>query len=316
MNQNSTIGGGEVGYRAGTGVSNADPRAEAVIMALGLRFLTPPGEPAMTATRTSKWTAFLLSACVPGAGQLAARSWTCLAWFAAAGLLVAGWTYAGQMLEGSAAWMLPLQIGVGMALCLLSAEHAKRLLEGRNKKGASRVIASSVCRAQSSGRKVDIEIVLDVVRSRDELWKLISDLPRFLTIDPFHDQVTLMRDQPAVGVDLVLSHNALGRRFLRFGKIIAWREGSGYTFSDLSPRGPKQGFPHVFMIDLQSLPANSSRHTPCAEMSVHGVSGLLLTRLTIHVRGRWTSRLVPVWLGRLWIWLVCHEHARLLRKGI
>ncbi|MBC7854957.1 MAG: hypothetical protein IAF94_16110, partial [Pirellulaceae bacterium] len=270
-------------------------------MPLALRFLSHPREPAMSVTRTSKWTAFLLSACVPGAGQLAAGSWSCLAWFAAAGLLVAGWAYVGQILEGPAEWLLPLQLGAGMALCLLSAEHAKRLLEGRNQKGACSVVASSICFSQSSGRKVDIEIVLDVARSRGELWNLISDLPRFLTIDPFHDQITLMRVRPAIGVDLVLSHNALGRRFLRFGKIIAWRDGSGYTFSDLSPRGPKQGFPHVFMIDLQSLSV-----TPEVRP---------LIRLTIHVRGRWTSRLAPVWLGRLWVWLVVREHARLLRKG-
>ena len=189
-----------------------------------------------------------------------------------------------------------------MTLCLLSAEHAKRLLEQRRDKGGSGVVASSIRRSQSSGRKLDIEISLDVARPAADVWNLISDLPRFLTIDPFHDHVTLMRDQPAVGVDLVLSHNAFGRRFLRFGKIIAWREGSGYTFSDLSPRGPKQGFPHVFMISLQPLPT-SDEESP-------------LTRLNIQVRGRWTSRLAPVWLGRLWVWLVCREHARLLRKGI
>ena len=256
----------------------------------------------MTLGTTSKWTAFLLSACVPGAGQLAAKSWTCLAWFAAAGVLAAGWTYAAQTLAGSATWLLPLQIGVGMTLCLFSAEHAKRLLEQRRDQGGSGVVAAAICRSKSSGRKLDIEISLDVARPAADVWNLISDLPRFLTIDPFHDHVTLMRDQPAVGVDVVLSHNAFGRRFLRFGKIIAWREGSGYTFSDLSPRGPKQGFPHVFMISLQSLPTSDEKSP--------------LTRLTIHVRGRWTSPLAPAWLGRLWVWLVCREHARLLRKGI
>ena len=259
-------------------------------------------DPAMNATSTSKWTAFLLSACVPGAGQLAARSWTCVAGFAAAGLLAAGWSYAGQILEGSAAWMLPLQVGAGMALCLLSAEHAKRLLERRHDSSRSKTVASSVCRSRSRGRKLDIEISLDIPRSQGELWNLISDLPRFLTIDPFHDQITLMRDRAAQGVDLMLSHNAFGRRFLRFGRIIAWREGSGYTFSDLSPIGPKQGFPHVFMIDLQPLVVADEKSP--------------LTRLTVHVRGRWTSRIAPAWLGRLWVWLVCREHARLLRKGL
>ena len=137
---------------------------------------------------------------------------------------------------------------------------------------------------------------LTVAQSREQLWAQIRDLPRFLTIDPFHDQVTLMRDQPVVGVDLVLSHNAFGRRFLRFGKIIGWREGVGYTFSDLSARGPRVGFPHVFMVSIE----------PQDDVS----------RLTIRVRGRWTSRLIPVWLGRQWIRLVCREHARLLRKGL
>ena len=51
-----------------------------------------------------KWTAFLLSACVPGAGQLAARSWTCLVWFAAAGLFVAGWMQVERLVGGGWIW--------------------------------------------------------------------------------------------------------------------------------------------------------------------------------------------------------------------
>lgn len=248
----------------------------------------------------SKWTAFLLSACVPGAGQLAARSWTCLAWFAAAGALVVGWSQVEQLDAGH--WILPLQMGAGLTLCLLSAEHAKRLLEDRHVGKCSAVVASSPIRCRRDGRKLELELSLDMARSSAEAWALIRDLPRFLTIDPFHDKVTLMRDQPALGVDLVLSHNAFGRRFLRFGRIIAWREGSGYTFSDLSPRGPKVGFPHVFMINLRPMPSQ--------------VEPTPFTRLTLSVRGRWTSSLVPVCLGRLWVWLVFREHVRLLRKGI
>lgn len=248
----------------------------------------------------SKWTAFLLSACVPGAGQLAARSWTCLAWFAAAGLLVMGLTHLEKLTDGS--WIWPLQVVAGFALCLLSAEHAKRLLEDRHMGECSAVVASSPIRCRREGRKLEISVLLDLARSPADVWALIRELPRFLTIDPFHDKVTLMREQPALGVDLVLSHNAFGRRFLRFGKIIAWREGSGYTFSDLSPRGPKVGFPHVFMINLQPVMSQ--------------VDPMPLTRLTICVRGRWTSSLVPVCLGRLWVWLVFREHIRLLRKGI
>jgi hypothetical protein len=251
-------------------------------------------------TATSKWTAFLLSACVPGAGQLAARSWTCLPWFVAALCLAAAFTHFGQP-AGNAAWPFVVQIGAGVVLCLVSAEHAKRLLEeGHGRR--SRVVRAKVHCAVDRGRSVDIAIELTVQRSADLLWQQVRDLPRFLTIDPFHDRIILLRDAPTVGVDLVLSHNALGFRFLRFGRILAWREESGYTFSDLSARGPRTGFPHVFQVQVEPLAGPES--TP------------VMSRLTVHVRGRWTSRLVPVWIGRLWIRLICLEHARLLRKGL
>jgi len=251
-------------------------------------------------TATSKWTAFLLSACVPGAGQLAARSWTCLPWFAAVACLVGAFTYFGQ-LAGGAAWLVAAQFGAGIVLCLVSAEHAKRLLEPRRGRN-SQVVSAKVSCAGGQRRSVDIVIELIVKRSAESLWQQIRDLPRFLTIDPFHEEIILMRDSPAVGVDLTLSHNAFGWRFLRFGRILAWRENSGYTFSDLSPRGPRTGFPHVFKVQIEPLPMP--------------LDGPPMSRLTIRVRGQWTSRLVPVWLGRLWIRLVCLEHARLLRKGL
>jgi hypothetical protein len=246
---------------------------------------------------TSKWTVFLLSACVPGAGQLAARSWTCLAWFAVAGLVMALSARIDQFANG-ARWLVPLQLFAGVALCLLSAEHAKRLLERKRPRRAAGVINSRVGCAGGRGRNVEIVIMLTVAQSGSELWEVVRDLPQFLTIDPFHDRVTLMRDQPAAGVDLVLSHNAFGQRFLRFGRIVEWREGLGYTLSDLSAGGPRTGFPHVFMVRIE--PGKNA----------------CVSELTIRIRGRWTSRLVPVGIGRLWIWLVCREHARLLVKGL
>jgi hypothetical protein len=289
------------------------------MIAAGLRFSSHPELPMHSATNTSKWTLFFLSACVPGAGQLAARSWTCLAWFAAAGLLVAALTQLPS----------PLRVAMGIAFGLLCAEHAKRLVERRRAKGTSAVVAASLCHAQSRGRMLDIEFSLDVARSAADLWQFISNLPQFLTIDPFHDAVTLMRDRPARGVDLVLSHNAFGRRFLRFGRIVAWREGSGYTFSDLSGRDRRRGFPHVFVVSLTPFSASSNpepepeakadRRIPCASgcgLNEESTSRVPLTRLSIRVRGRWTSRIAPVWIGRLWVGLVCREHARLLRKAL
>ncbi|MDX1947232.1 MAG: hypothetical protein SFU86_17660 [Pirellulaceae bacterium] len=256
-------------------------------------------------TVTSKWTAFLLSALVPGAGQLAAKSWTCVAWFLAAGLLAAAAQRFGDGLADSM-WLTLLPL-VGIALSLASGEHAKRLLEGRSHQ--PRVTRAEVTCAPSRGRSLNLAIELEVNQSAAELWRAARDLPRFLTLDPFHDEITLMRAAPAAGVDLVLSHNAFGRRFLRFGRIIAWREGAGYSFSDLSPRGPRVGFPHVFVIEVAESP-------PIDGQATKSLLPASRSRLTIRVRGRWTSRLVPVGVGRLWVWLVCREHARLLRKGL
>lgn len=248
-------------------------------------------------------------------------------WFAAAGLLAAVVVRIGQLTPESA-WLFPIQFAAGAGLCLLSAEHAKRLLE-KGRRRDSAVISSTVSCTGGSGRSVDVLISLRVCPSPEELWQQIRDLPRFLTIDPFHDEVTLMRDEAAKGVDLVLSHNAFGRRFLRFGRIVAWKEGVGYTFSDLSRRGPRVGFPHVFIVAIEPLanePPGLSRRPTIRKSGVGlrgkpggalgATEGASLSRLTIRVRGRWTSRIVPVWLGRLWIRLVCREHARLLRKGL
>jgi hypothetical protein len=257
--------------------------------------------------RPDKWTAFLLSLAVPGAGQLCAGSVTCLAWFLAAGLLAWFWIVLQQ--ESWNAALIGGQFVTLMLLGVCSAEHAKRLLEPRGTK-TSRSAGGTyqVCRTRRRGRGIEIRVELAVPLSSAELWKRVSDLPAFLTIDPFHERVVLMRDKPAAGVDLVLWHNAFGRRFARFGRILSWREGEGYTFSDLSQHGPRCGFPHVFCIAI--TPGGERGHEDRLKPELQH------SRLSIAVRGKWTSPLVPVFIGRGWIWLVCREHARLLRKGL
>ena len=145
--------------------------------------------------------------------------------------------------------------------------------------------------------------MLDLRLPVDALWRRVSDLTSFLTIDPFHQQVTRKGDQPTRGVDLVLHHNIFGIRLRRFGRILRWQEGRGYTFGDLSGRDCRRGFPHVFMIDVASLilPLNSS-----GEQS----------QLTVTVCGKWTAAWLPLWIGRWWLWAVCAEHGRLLRKAM
>ena len=249
-----------------------------------------------------KWTAFFLSLAVPGAGQLCAGSVSCLAWFLAAGLLASFWIVLDQ---GN--WNAALICGQFVTLMLLgvcSAEHAKRLLEPAARPGRMGM-RERVCKSSRRGRAIEIRIELDVPLSAAELWNRVAELPTFLTIDPFHERVVLMRDKPAAGVDLVLWHNGFGRRFARFGRILSWREGQGYMFSDLSPRGPRRGFPHVFCIAIEPI-GDEDRLKP----------GLQRSRLIIAVRGKWTSHVVPVFVGRWWIWLVCREHARLLQKGL
>jgi hypothetical protein len=173
------------------------------------------------------------------------------------------------------------------------------LAETRSPKNQTPVDAR-VAFCRRTGRTIDIAINVNLQQSKEAVWKKVSDLRRFLTIDPFHEQVILMRDEPDVGVHLALRHNACGWRFWRFGKILRWREGSEVAFSDLSRHGRRCGFPHIFFIHLR--PEN------------HALKPR--TVLTIRVRGKWTSHFVPVAVGRFWIWLVCRDHARLLGKAL
>src|SRR5262245_37268248 len=99
---------------------------------------------------TDKWTAFLLSACVPGLGQLAAGSWTWLAWLVATAIVPLGLIKIEQIHAAPAMWLPPLKLGIGVALCLLSAEHAKRLLETARPAGGSTARACA-CRSHSRG---------------------------------------------------------------------------------------------------------------------------------------------------------------------
>ncbi len=230
-----------------------------------------------------KWTAFLLSLAVPGAGQLWARRWNCLAWFAAAAAL----SVLPLPLTGRAAML-------GM-LGLCSAEHAKRGLESARRGGTGTI--SRVSCGDMRGTAVDLRIELDVPRPCPEVWRIVADLPSFLCIDPFHARVRVLGPRFEVGASLVLEHRAFGLTFLRFGRLLRWDEGHGYAYSDLSAQGPGRGFPHAFFVTVE--PGAGAR-----------------TRLRVRVRGRWTARWLPVGLGQWWLRCVCAEHARLLQAAL
>lgn len=248
----------------------------------------------MQPTHTHKWTAFWLSLAVPGAGQLLAGSPTALAWMAAAGVLGA------IFLSPAASWrhgaLVLVEFPVLAAVSLFSAWHARSLLERVPPWPATGGACASVECGGGRGRTIHARVRIATALSREEIWRRISDLPTFLTIDPFHERVTLMRAAPQAGVDLVLHHNALGRRFDRFGRVLWWREQDGFAFSDLSARGAARGFPHLFIYRIEAGDATS---------------GVLL----MEIKGRWTARFIPARLGRWWIAAVCRYHARLLRAA-
>lgn len=238
-----------------------------------------------------KWTAFMLSLAVPGAGQLFAGRWSCLAWFlagAAAGILPGLLPSLGPALYVSVTLLTLAAVG------LCSAEHAKRCLEPRQTR--RRVVTSRVSCGRMHEGAVDLSIEIAVPRPHAEVWPIVADLPRFGCIDPFHRRVILLNPPLKHGAALALEHGAFGVTFWRFGRLLKWREGECYAFSDLSARGCRHGFPHVFFVRVTA-------------------DGPGKTRLEVRVRGKWTARLTPGWLARCWLRYVCLEHARLLRRA-
>lgn len=241
----------------------------------------------MQRPRPDRWAAFLLSLAVPGAGQLYARHWSCVAWFVPLVALSAGPALLGPLGPTVAAGLTFLAAAL---LGLASAEHAKRCLEPP---APGRGVPARIDCAPGRGRMVRLLIELEVPRPLAEVWAVVADLPRFACVDPFHSRVVVLGDALRPGVQLALEHQAFGLTFWRFGRLLTWRPGHGYAFSDLSAHGRRHGFPHVFFVSV--LPAAADR-----------------TCLRIDVRGKWTAP-VPLSVGRWWLLYVCQEHARLLR---
>lgn len=168
-----------------------------------------------------------------------------------------------------------------------------------------RSVRTRVVCAVGRGSAVRLRIEVDVPCSGERLWRVVSDLPTFLCVDPYHRRVIPLRRPLEPGVHLAIEHGLAGIRFMRFGRLLAWREGRGYAFSDLSARGSHRGFPHVFVLELVPLrpPGGGNDRDP-----------LPLSRLRIEVRGRWTARRVPVFLRRAWLVATCRLHASLLKR--
>lgn len=259
----------------------------------------------MSHHRRQKWLAFWLSLWVPGAGQVYARHWTCGLWLSV--WLGYGWGTSELLARFGDDRGLRFATGVGGAmLALAGAEHAKRRLEKRARQPivADAAETTAPCSrddtVRSAGRRIRLRIDLPLNEPIARAWTRIADLPTFLTLDPFHEQVILLSRELRAGAELALNHNAFGIRFPRFGKLLRWRCEHGYSFSDLAAQRSWDIFPHVFHVDL--TPKEKENGDACW--------------LTIRVCGRWDSRWIPAVAGRLWVRWVCYEHARLIRKGL
>jgi hypothetical protein len=250
-------------------------------------------------THRRAWTAFWLSVAVPGAGQLLGRSWTAMLWICLAAAVSAVLPAAASVEWANSSTLIyvvhgALLLGIGVA----SGAHARRMVLRPQRRSTATSVQVS-CRP-AAGKAVRLSIAVATNCTPDALWRIISDLPQFLTVDPFHERVTLMRREAAAGVHLVLDHSVFGFRLRRTGRILAWREGESYSISDLSTRGKTVGFPHVFTYRVE--PAGDD--APAQSV------------LRVEIRGKWTSPVIPAWLGRLWLAAVCYDHARLLRLAL
>jgi hypothetical protein len=243
-----------------------------------------------------RWTAFLLSLIVPGAGQLYVRHWSCVLWFVGAAGLSALMTWLASLTPIPALGLNVLSLAI---LGLASAEHAKRCLEPEGDGVTSKVQCDF-----TGASTVRLRIEVEVPRPVAEVWGVVADFERFASVDPFHARVVLDGPQPRAGVGVALQHRAFGVTLWRAGRLLTWHEGRGYAFSDLSRRGIHTGFPHVFFVTV--LPRQRWSDDSRSESTT-------ITCVRIEVRGKWTARWVPGWLRHGWLRYVCLEHARLLR---
>jgi hypothetical protein len=135
-------------------------------------------------------------------------------------------------------------------------------------------------------------------------WGELRDFTRYASQDTFHAEFRIDGGIPHAGAQFAITHRFLLFSVERVGRILRWREldrsaaaaltpatrdcPAGYSFSDLSRRGPRHGFPHTFSYYLR--PAGPESCT-----------------LEIVVRGRWTARFVPRWIARIWLgWVFAH----------
>jgi len=136
------------------------------------------------------------------------------------------------------------------------------------------------------GARVDCRAVVRLPISAGKTWGQIRDFRRFASQELFHAQLQVDGGVPRAGAAIRMTHRFFLFRVIRVGRICRWREGAGFAFSDLSPRGALRGFPHVFSYQIDPLSPDACD-------------------LHLRVAGKWTARAVTRWLAWLWLkWIM------------
>jgi hypothetical protein len=139
----------------------------------------------------------------------------------------------------------------------------------------------NTCHLDRRGR-VRLEHVVDLPLPAWAAWDELADVERFACLELFHRSLWIEGGRPRARAAIRLRHGVPGLAFDRCGRILRWQPGRGWSFSDLSRRGPRLGFPHVFDVGL----------TPTGPGSC---------RLVLRITGLWTLRILPRPLALVWL---------------
>lgn len=117
------------------------------------------------------------------------------------------------------------------------------------------------------------------------VWGEMRGFTVFAAADPFHREIHVEGGRPRAGATIEIVHRYAGITVRRTGRILRWNEGKSFVFSDLSKRGSRRSFPHIFSYTVHP----------------HSSGGSILR---LDVRGRWTATWIPRPLVTLWQWWV------------
>lgn len=131
-------------------------------------------------------------------------------------------------------------------------------------------------------RRVICRATVTLPLTARQAWGQLRDFHRYAAHDHFHAGFVIDGGVPRAGAGLTIEHRYGFFRTTRVGKILFWREGVGYAFSDLCRHDAQRAFPHVLRMTLEDRPTEGT------------------CQLMIRVTGRWTAR-TPRWVGRLWL---------------